>query len=340
MSDSDKKRKAKPGGIFILILTALYITAINLPADFISSDEAPGINVYFFNSAAGRFESERRSIPSGEYMEIATYLLEILISGPQSHTLSAVFPENLSVESFTDLRAVRGTVEDRGVRRIEIYLNEDYLETPAIAEVLFRSAVVWSFTDLDWVTDVVFFVGGAPLTRLDGNVIGPMDRDNVLIRPQITTEHTVRKTVELYFPNSNLTGLVAERRTIEVPSNLTEELVVLKELMRGPYTPGLLTLIPPETIINDVYTESITMTSYVDLSPAFDTRLTPGTPTRTLAVYSIVNTLIRLEEGNISRVQFLINGERIPSRNLDVDLSQAFEADESFIIHRMELEIM
>ena len=331
-------KKIKTGAIAVIALIALYTVIFSHYRVFNNPYEGNMMNVYFFNPASGRLEPERRAIPEGNYRQVASYLWEMLSLGPESASLSNVFPENLT--GRTELRVLRTTYIDFGVRTIEVDFNEDYLDIPPISEVIFRSAMVWTFTELDWVEDIIFFVNGNPLTRLDGEVIGPMDRDNVLIRPQITTEHIVRKTVELYFANSNLTGLVAERRTIEVPSNLTEEWVVLQELMRGPFTEGLLSLIPPETIINDVYTESFTMTCYVDLSPAFDSRLTPGAPVRQLAVYSIVNTLTRLSSGNVERVQFLINSERVPNRNLDIDLSQVFEPDESLIISRVEMELM
>jgi len=340
MSVSGKKRRVRLGGIGVFVLICLYLLVVNFSDGFYSTADEPGINVYFFNSSAGHLESENRTIPSGDYREIASYLWGVLISGPESQFLSGVFPEKLIGESLPQLRIVQETAVDRGIRSIEISLPKYYFEIPAVSEIIFRSAVVWTFTELDWVSDVVFFIEDTPLTRLDGGIIGPMDRDNVLIRPQITMEHIVRKTVLLYFPNSTLTGLEAERRTIEVPSNLTEERVILQELMKGPNTDGLISLIPAETTINDVYTENLTMTCYVDLSPAFDLRLTPGTPARALAVYSIVNTIANLEEGNISRVQFLINGERVLGRNLDIDLSQAFEPDDSFIIHRVEIELM
>jgi len=330
------RKKIRLGGIIIIALIALYTIVFN--HSWAYPQEGDTINVYFFNPASGRLEAERRAVPEGNYLEVARYLWETLRLGPESASLSNTFPENLIGQ--IDLRTVRTTYVDFGVRTIEINMNESYFDVPAISEILFRSAVVWTFTELDWVSDIIFFVNGTPLTRLDGEIIGSMDRDNVLIRPQITMEHIVRKTVELYFANSNLTGLVAERRTIEVPSNLTEEWVVLQELMKGPRTEGLLSLIPPETVINDVYTESLTMTCYVDLSPVFDTRLTPGAPVRQLAVYSIVNTLTRLSSGNVHRVQFLINSERVPSRNLDIDLSQVFELDEGLIIPRVEMELM
>jgi len=336
-----KKRNVRLGGFVIFALSLLYLLVIHISVDFYGvSEEGSAISVYFFNPSLGRLESEQRALPSGNYREIVQDLWTMLFLGPESAALSNVFPETLADGGPTDIRILQTTFEDRGVRQIEVLLSGEYLEIPAIEEIIFRSAVVWTFTELDWVSDVVFFVDDRPLSRLDGGIIGPMDRDNVLIRPQITMEHTVRKTVDLYFSNSTLTGLVAERRTIEVPSNLTEERVILQELIQGPITPGLLSLIPPDTVINDVYTESLTMTCYVDLGPAFDSRLTPGTPARTLAIFSIVNSLTSLEGGNINRVQFLINGERVPFRNIDADLSQIFELDEELIIHRMEMELM
>jgi len=338
-----KVAKIKISGAIILALVVVY-SLITVYTGDIRPNTENMVNVYFFNPAAGRLEAERRVLPEGDYdyREIASYLWGILISEPESTALTSVFPENLvpGVEGSVELRLLQTTREERGARRLEVLLNEDYLDTSPVAEILFRSAVVWTFTELDWISDVEFFLNGAPLTRLDGNPIGLMNRDNVLIMPQITMEHIVRRTVELHFVNSALTGLVIERRTVEIPSNLTIERVVLNELMRGPATPGLISLIPSETVINDVYTESLTMTCYVDLNPAFDLRLMPGTPSRKLAVYSIVNTLTGLGGSDISEVQFLINGERPTGRNLEIDLSQSFEFNESLVIPRFDIELM
>jgi len=337
-------KRIKASGITILILIVLYGAAI-IYSDQIHLDEGNMINVYFFNPQTGRLEAERREMPEGNYLEIAQELWDILVRGPESASLSGVFPENMIPGvggSVSEIRNFQPTQEDRGIRYLEVDLTTDYLEVSPISEVIFRSAVVWTFTELDWINNVAFFVDNAPLTRLDGDVIGLMNRDNVLISPQITMEHVVRKTVDLYFVNTPLTGLVAERRTIEIPSNLTVEHVVLQELMRGPTTPGLISLIPPETVIIDVYTESLTMTCYVDLNAAFDSRLSSVTHIRKLAVYSIVNTLIELsgDDIDIATVQFLINGERVAGRGADMDLSQVFELNEDIRIPRPEMELM
>jgi len=335
-------RTIKASGIAILILVAIYGAAM-LYSETPNANLENTINVYFFNPQTGRLEGERRIMPEGNYLEISQELWNMLVQGPESASLSGVFPDNLEPGvggSVTEIRNLQPTPEDRGVRYLEVYLRADYLEVPPVDEVIFRSAVVWTFTELDWINNVVFFVDNMPLSRLDGAAIGLMNRDNVLISPHITTEQVVRRTVDLYFPNAMLTGLMVERRMVEIPSTLTIEHVILNELKRGPVTPGLISLIPPETVINDVYTESLTMTCYVDLNVAFDSRLTPVTQTRKLAVYSMVNSLISIRGADIGSVQFLINGERITGRGVEFDLTQVFERNEEIVIHRPEMELM
>jgi len=335
-------RKVKASGMAILLLVIIYVvSAVNSVRPQASNYDM--INVYFFNAQTGMLEAERRAMPVGNYLEISIELWNILVAGPESASLSGVFPESLdsgSGGSVREIRNVQPTQEDRGIRHFEVYFRADYLEVTPVDEIVFRSAVVWTFTELDWISSVSFFVENVPLTRLDGSSIGLMSRDNVLINPQVTMEHTVRRTVNLYFPNSTLIGLMVEQRTIEVPSHLTVERVVLTELMRGPTTSGLISLIPPEAVVYDVYTESLTMTCYVDLNVAFDSRLTPVTHTRQLAIYSIVHSLISIRGAEIERVQFLINGERITGRGVDIDLSQPFESNEYIVIPRPEMELM
>jgi len=337
-------RKIKASGLAIVIMLIIY-AVITMYSENALIEEGNMINVYFFNPQTGRLEAERRVMPEGNYLEVSQELWEMLVRGPESAFLSGIFPESLDAGaggSVREIRNVQPTPEDRGIRYFEVYFREDYLNVAPIDEVIFRSAIVWTFTELDWISNVSFFVENMPLARLDGSAIGLMSRDNVLISPQITMEHIVRRTVSLYFPNSMQTGLVLEHRTVEIPSHLTIEQVVLNELIRGPLTPGLVSLIPPETVIYDVYTESLTMTCYVDLNVAFDLRLTPVTHTRQLAVYSIVHSLINIRgaETDIERVQFLINGERVAGRGVDVDLSRVFELNEELVIPRPEMELM
>ena len=321
------------GGIIIIMLVALYMGSAFYSAFVYHEPEENMVNVYFFDPVSNRLVPEKHYLPPDSYSNMAKYLWGLLLIGPDNENLSGVFPDNISNDGVEKIRVV-SPPEDRGYRNIELYFYEDYLNVAPAAEIIFRSAFVWTFTELDWVNEIIFKVNGAELTRLDGTGIGNMDRHNVLINTPITREKKVRKFVTLYFANQEMTGLVAERRVIEVPSNVSEERAVLQALFEGPSTEGLLSPIPMDTVINDVNKEAATC--YVDLNPAFENRLLPGTPARKLAVYSIVNTLTELGGGELSKVQFWINAERIASKNLEVDLNQAFERDESFILIRTD----
>ena len=329
----NRRIKMRIGAFAILVLVAAYMGAAFSSAIKYNEPEENMVNVYFYDPVDNRLVPEKHYLPPDSYSNMANYLWGLLLTGPDNINLSGVFPETISNEGVEKIRVV-SPVEDRGYRNIELYFYEDYLNVAPVQEIIFRSAFVWTFTELDWVNEIVFKVNGAELTRLDGTGIGNMDRHNVLINTAITREKRVRKIVTLYFANEEMTGLVAERRVIEVPNNITEERVALQALFEGPHTEGLVSHIPADTVINDVNKEAAIC--YVDLTPVFDNKLLPGTPARKLAVYSIVNTLTELGGGDVSKVQFLINAEKIAGRNLEIDLSQAFERNESVILIRAE----
>ena len=328
-----RSSKIRIGGIVILALVIAYMGAALLSALQYNVPEENMVNIYFFDPVTSRLVPEKHYLPPDSYSNMAQYLWGLLMIGPNNENLSGVFPASIPYEGVDHIRVV-SPPDDRGYRNIELRLHEDYMKAIPVEEIIFRSAFVWTFTELDWVNEVVFKVNGAELARLDGTSVGNMARHNVLINTPITREKKVRKTVTLYFANEDMTGLVAERRVIEVPSNITEERVVLQALFEGPQTEGLVSPIPVDTVINDVNKEAATC--YVDLNPAFDNRLLPGTPARKLAIYSIVNTLTELGGGELSKVQFWINAERLAGRNIEVDLSQTFERDESLILIRTE----
>ena len=328
-----KTGKIRIGGLAIIMLSIAYMVMLFLADSRVNEPEENMVSVYFFDPLTNRLVPEKHYLPPDSYNGMAKYLADLLLRGPDNENLSGVFPESISYDSVDRIRVVI-PVDDKGYRNIELYLYEDYMNVTPVEEIIFRSAFVWTFTEFDWVNDVIFKVNGVELARLDGTNIGNMGRHNVLINTPITREKKVRKTFTLYFANEDMTGLVGERRVIEVPSDVTEERVVLQALFEGPQTEGLLSPIPIDTVINDVNKEAATC--YVDLNPAFDNKLLPGTPARKLAIYSIVNTLTELGGGELSKVQFWINAERLAGRNLEVDLSQTFERNESLILIRTE----
>jgi len=92
---------------------------------------------------------------------------------------------------------------------------------------------------------------------------------------------------------------------------------------------GCVSAIPGETKVRDVKTED--GICHVDLSSHFMSRFNGSPALARLVVYSIVNTLIE-NSGNIKKVQFLIESERVAQYNGVLDFDRQFEKNDDIII--------
>lgn len=113
--------------------------------------------------------------------------------------------------------------------------------------------------------------------------------------------------VTLYFLSEDGNYLVPEVRTIKKGSEKLEELVV-SELIKGPAQPGHVAIIPSETKLLSV--TSSNGIAFVDVSKDFLSTDKMSSKQLILMIYSIVDTLTELK--GINKVQFLINGQKIP----------------------------
>lgn len=121
------------------------------------------------------------------------------------------------------------------------------------------------------------------------------------------SEEELRKTIiSLYFNNKETNTLMPEARLIDVKilaKNPYEEIVNL--LIKGPKSEKLEKVIPEGTILNEA--EIIGNVVYLDFSKEFIENHKGGSEEESKTIYSIVNTLLELNE--VKSVRILINGE-------------------------------
>lgn len=121
------------------------------------------------------------------------------------------------------------------------------------------------------------------------------------------SEEELRKTIiSLYFNNKETNTLMPEARLIDVKilvKNPYEEIVNL--LIKGPKSEKLEKVIPEGTILNEA--EIIGNVVYLDFSKEFIENHPGGTEAESKTIYSIVNTLLELNE--VNSVKILIDGE-------------------------------
>lgn len=302
--------------LIMLVLATICLAGIAAVNNFVNQEKelALDLDFYFVEKETSLMKTEQRQVKGETKADILGNVLTELKYGPKTEGLSPSIPQNVSFNSVN---------LDNGVATVDI--SSEYSQMKTGDELLCRGSIVWTLTGIDFVEYVNITVDGNELTKTNGEPIGNMNRDDILIDAVISPEPTNYETVKLYFSNTEATGLEAEERKIEVNPNEPLEKYVMEQLIVGPTSASLYATVPAETKLRTIKT-SVDGICYVDLSSEFVSKHSGGSTGETLTIYSIVNTLTSLD--NIKMVQFLIEGEKQQEFKGHIDFSKPFEPKE------------
>lgn len=289
--------------IFICAVIILMLSILN-------EKNKTKVEVYFPNTTRNLLKSEKRNIDNNLDKEnILRQTIDILFSEPKNKKLSAFQLANINVKKIY--------LDDN--KTVTIDFSPQYKNLPD--ELFFRSALVWTLTSLDFVDNVKIFVDGQELQKIDGTSIGVLNRNNIVINPEISDEKTDSQIVKLYFRKGN--KLYAQDRLINIDLNQPIEKYILEQIILGPSSSDLSATVSPDTKICDVKTDKDIC--YVSLSGEF-TNKNNDNDNQKFALYSIVNSLTELKD--INKVQFLIESEKT---NQSKWLNKPIERNEKII---------
>ncbi|MBS4959863.1 MAG: GerMN domain-containing protein [Clostridiales bacterium] len=311
-----KGRSSKGLGAIIVILI-LLLGCIGVLGYFYSKDKTPqdvqktSVECYFIDKATSTLKSEKEEIEGDTPEQLLQNTMAELKKGPKTEDLTVAIPEKVLVQKV---------MLDGDTAIID--MSKEYNEMKAGEEALCRASIVWTLTGLDFVDRVEITADGIQLTQTNGEPLGAIGRDDIVLDTEVSPEATDYETVVLYFSNDQATTLVKEERQIEVNPNQPLEKYVVEQLIAGPEDPNDIATVPPETKIRDIKTTSDGI-CYVDLSAEFVTKHSGGSSSELLTIYSIVDSLCELK--HINAVQFLIEGEKQSEFKGHVDFSQPFK---------------
>lgn len=221
-------------------------------------------------------------------------ILDVLKKNSDEDEAKASIPEQLTIKSIK-----------LDSTNVVINFGDEYNELSIVDEILLRSSVVKSLTELEGVKTVEFYIDGIPFKNATGNLQGPMDKSDVILDFEGTILNDETRVVTLYFPNNDGSVLIPVDYEISMNSDEQLEKRLLDLLIAGPPSSDLSPSIPAEAKVKNIYTNG--GICYVDFNEAFVTKHPGGSTGETNTIYSVVNTLTELP--NISKVQFLIEGE-------------------------------
>lgn len=120
-----------------------------------------------------------------------------------------------------------------------------------------------------------------------------------------------RRKVKLFFLHEE-GYLKAEEREVTTGRTVLEDIkICIYELIKGPKESSLVTSIPPDTTVREVFIDD-NKCAYIDFNNNFIKNHPGGTAAELYTINSIVNTLITNFE-QVSSVRFLVNGGEIDS---------------------------
>ena len=331
-----RRRKPKNHMPVIVVSVLLIVGALAALWYFNSQGNEPStadtqtINLYFVNSTTNEWEAEKRQIALGESKDMVGAALNQLAAGPRAATLARSVPPGLIVKAaFISGERENNAGQKEAYNIVEVELSEDYFDLTGVAPVVCRNAIVYTLTELAFVHDVRFYVGESELLKPNGQAVGLLNRNNVLLgNTPISPADMEMLDIVIYFADGDVLALGAEVRTVEMSMNKQREMYIVEELLKGPRSEDLIPTIPADTKLRGVSTDG--NICYVDFSQDFVTKFDGGSSVERLMLYSIVNSLTELP--HIKRVKFLAEGDSITeAKNFQMNLSNSFERDAELV---------
>lgn len=281
--------------IILMLIFSLTITGCidEEPIEAYGSDYA----VYFANNEMTGHVPVYIDLESEDETDQVNSILNLLKSGLDDPSIKTTIPEAVKI--------IEVSISEKQAKINFSRAYTDMSSNSPVVEIICRSSIVKSLTGLDYIDSVLFEIEGIPLKDSDGSIIGAMDNNDIIM--DIRDEDLSNEETELiiYYADNQGEFLRALTKRVVIDSDLGYEHTILNLLIEGPEEDYLTGTIPEGTQVKDIYTKD--GVCYVDLSEAFVTSHMGGSAGETMTIYSIVNSLA--ERPNISKVQFLIEGE-------------------------------
>ena len=300
-------------GVLLFVLTSILMGCQR--ENEISSDNSK-YKIYYLNNNQTQLVSEgydlKQVTTEGQLSELVKALNSMT---PEDLTYRKALPDNVVLTVDTNVQKGQLTVQ----------LDSNYKMLTGTSEVLCRAAIVKTLCQAEGVEYVQFLVDGQPLTNSSDVPIGFMTAEDFIDNTGGETRYEQNAQVTLFFANADGNKLKETYVNITYRGTIPIEQLVIEQLIKGPESiSGVEENQLFACISKDAKLVRVTVKDdvcYVD----FDAELLnkPAGITDEAVVYSIVNTLVELPE--INKVQFTINGQKVPAFTEGMEFDISFE---------------
>ena len=264
-------------------------------------DKGTAMNIYYLDPEGYALVQDEYSRQADDTERAVEEVLYALQHPKDIQQFQTTIPNSVEITKFR----VKDNI-------LELTFDENYLELSKSIDVLLRASLVQTMVQLPEIKYVSFYVENEPLKDSSGNAIGMMCAEDFVQNTGSSLKSYQETDLKLYFANKKGTKLKLEKRTgVLYNINTSIEKLVVEQLMG--------TTIPDTVKLLGVSVKD--GICYVNFDSAF---LTDGYNQKPeVAIYSIVNSVIA--NGNVAKVQILVDGSNDVKFKGTVDLSDPFE---------------
>lgn len=293
--------------LFIICVCVLCVFGLcGCKRDNSKEDEA-GFKVYYLNKSEDKLMPVAYNLESTETDAAVKEVIDLL--GKTSDIVNCInsVPEEVEIKDY-----------DINDTTLTLNFSMDYLKMSKIREIMCRSAVVITMTQIPGIEYVAFNVENEPLKDSAAENVGPMKAADFVDSAGSSINNYQNIEVTLFFGNENGDMLVEKKLSKVYSENVSMERYILDSLIKGPGDDSIKRTIPEQTKVISVTTKD--GTCYVNLGSSFLTDTVEVSDE--VEIFSIVNSLCELT--NVNKVQFSIEGDTDVTLHGKIDLSETF----------------
>lgn len=295
--------KYKKLGFLLLIFGVIFYGCDAGNTDVIQEGE---YYLYYTNKEGTELTTMTFTPESQETLEVAKEMLSRLSSNTSDITKVKTIPTGVAVEEINIADNIAS-----------ITFSSEFLELDAIDNIISRSSVVLTLTQLSDIQYVRMYAGGEELKDQSGNSIGAMQAGDFINATADIVNLYTKTDITLYFTNEK--GDMLKPYTYEsvISNKMSVEKYIVEQLINGPTEAGYGRVISDKVELIGVTTKDDIC--YVNLGTNF---LEESMDIKSeITIYSIVNSLSELSY--INKVQIMVNGETDKSYHSSISLSEA-----------------
>lgn len=311
-----KRRGVRCLGILLPFLLALFLAGCqvteNAPTES-AEETGKEYKVSYMNSTGTGLVSVSYFTETTDQMVLVSELMEQFMNVPKEVECQV---------ALSDKVAYQGARLEQSV--LYVYFDSNYAAMDSVREILCRSALAKTLTQLTFVDHVMIYSGEQPLMDHNGNPVG-MFSDSDFISSITDVNEFERRTVILYFTDEEGTALFPEERELIHNVNSSMEKLVVSELIKGPEESGHSPVLPADVKLLGVsIKDNICYLNFDDTFLKSSLEVKPEIP-----IYAIVNSLSELS--SVNKIQITIKGYPDVMFRDTLSLNSIFERNLDFI---------